>query len=347
LNQPFWPINNQSFDYVPYVTGFADEWGAVLERYWLSSNGLALLVEDDVALFVNHNNPTRICLKASNKTLPYKNLHAYRENKFAYKVCTAENMKQVHMFMVENYLGMASSRPDSLMVKSPIFTTWNYFFKNINQSVVIDYANQIHSNNYSISQLEIDDKWERFYGDLDFDRTKFPNPSEMVATLENMNMRVTLWVHPFCNIDSMYFINGTNEELWVKDVSGQHPAFTSWWNGKYATILDTTNPKTLDYFTNKLDFLKNTYGIRSFKFDAGESHWLPDEFSLHGKNSTLDEYAQNYVKLAANQNSFVEVRTAHRIQNVGLFYRILDRSSSWSINNGLKSVLTETLYLQT
>ena len=31
-SQPYWPINTQSFDYVAYVTGYPDDWGAVLER---------------------------------------------------------------------------------------------------------------------------------------------------------------------------------------------------------------------------------------------------------------------------------------------------------------------------
>lgn len=82
--------------------------------------------------------------------------------------------------MIENYLGWPTKRPDARMMKQPIFTTWSYFFKDINQSMVLDYARGIASNGYQISQLEIDDKWELFYGDLEFDRSKFPNPKEMV-----------------------------------------------------------------------------------------------------------------------------------------------------------------------
>jgi len=98
----------------------------------------------------------------------------------------------------------------------------------------LDFAEQIAANNYTISQLEIDDKWELFYGDLDFDVTKFPNVTEMVVKLHEKNMRCTLWVHPFTNIDSSNFANGTNNGFWVLDSSGQHPGLTSWWNGKNA-----------------------------------------------------------------------------------------------------------------
>lgn len=86
--------------------------------------------------------------------------------------------------MVENYLGTTDKRPDDRMMKQPIFTTWSYFFKDINQSLVLDYAQKINDNGYEISQLEIDDKWELFYGDLDFDRAKFPDPKKMVQYLK-------------------------------------------------------------------------------------------------------------------------------------------------------------------
>ena len=59
----------------------------------------------------------------------------------------------------------------------------------------------------------------------------------MVSDMHAMNQRVTLWVHPFCNIDSENFVNGTLNNYWVKDSSGAHPGFTSWWNGANSVIL--------------------------------------------------------------------------------------------------------------
>ena len=52
------------------------------------------------------------------------------------------------------------------LFKKPIWTTWARFKVNINQTVIIDFAKDILSNNYPISQLEIDDKWTTEHGDL-------------------------------------------------------------------------------------------------------------------------------------------------------------------------------------
>ena len=166
----------------------------------------------------------------------------------------------------------------------------------------------------------------------------------MVSEMHAMNQRVTLWVHPFCNLDSYNFINGTVNGYWVKDPQGIHPGLTQWWNGANAAILDTTNPQAVEYFTNKLNLLKSKYGIDGFKFDAGETHWIPQEYKLFNNQSKPDKYAQNYVEIASNQNDFVEVRTAYRTQKQGIYYRILDRASDWTIHDGLKSVITATLH---
>lgn len=74
-NEPYWPINNQTFEYVPYVTGFPEIWATVLERYWLASAGLAIFIDDDIPLLVKHKE-NKLCFKSSrydiNKNFAYK-----------------------------------------------------------------------------------------------------------------------------------------------------------------------------------------------------------------------------------------------------------------------------------
>ncbi len=114
-------------------------------------------------------------------------------------------------------------------------------------------------------------------------------------------------------------------------------------NGRYAALLDTTNPNASLYFTNKLESLKKNYLIDSFKFDAGESNWTPRAFSLFNKTVNPNVYSADYVRTAVTMGNFIEVRVGARTQDVGVFYRILDRATDWTIHDGIKSVITETL----
>lgn len=78
--------------------------------------------------------------------------------------------------------------------------------EHINQSVILDFADQILSHGFNNSQLEIDDNWEQEYGDAVFNPFKFPDPARMVADLKSRGFRVTLWTHPFINVESERFV---------------------------------------------------------------------------------------------------------------------------------------------
>lgn len=50
--------------------------------------------------------------------------------------------------------------------------------------------------------MEIDDRWQCAYGDLEFDTDKFPDAPGMVRQLHAMGFKVTVWVMPFVEENS-------------------------------------------------------------------------------------------------------------------------------------------------
>lgn len=76
------------------------------------------------------------------------------------------------------------------------------------------------------------------------------------------------------------------------------PALVSWWRGAVSTILDTTNSEAVEWYLNKTRFLHSSYNITSFKFDAGESNWLPHSYSSKVDISNPDEYSRRYIEMA-------------------------------------------------
>ena len=67
-------------------------------------------------------------------------------------------MNKLHLYTINNYFKKPTGWPDERMIKSPIWSTWAMYKKEINHDIVLRYAEDIVYNNYTNSQLEIDDK---------------------------------------------------------------------------------------------------------------------------------------------------------------------------------------------
>jgi len=167
----------------------------------------------------------------------------------------------------------------------------------------LEYAKEISSHGFPNSQLEIDDKWETHYGDFSFDSKRFPNPQEMVKQLHSMGYRVSLWVYPFINTDTEVFKTASNHFVKNKNNTSQ-VLLQKWWDGEAAHI-DFTNNEAREWFVSRLEHIKSSTGIDSFKFDAGELGWLNPDF--HFSDTLIQEtpsvFSQLYAETAAKLGS--------------------------------------------
>ncbi|XP_029165479.1 myogenesis-regulating glycosidase-like [Nylanderia fulva] len=336
-----WPVQHMYYEEEPYLPTHPENM-ALSERYWLSSKGVYIYVDETNPLFLDQNNyrDNSICLIAKNKA-------PYRRNiiQLNYELGVFLNPKEAHQHMVKTHLGKPIGRPDERMIRHPIWSTWAKYKANITEKIVESYADEIIANKFQNSQIEIDDNWETCYGSAVFDPVKFPNVSALVQRLKKKGFRVTLWIHPFINhgcepaysdaLTSLYF---------VKNLDGR--VQMSWWKGADSATIDFTNPKAVSWWVARLKRLQNL-GIDSFKFDAGEVSWLPQIPTLSG---SLDMqpgiFTKDYVQaLAVNFNDYIEVRVGWRSQELPIFVRMIDKDSRWTWNNGLPTLITTLLQM--
>ncbi|XP_035665832.1 uncharacterized protein LOC118409072 [Branchiostoma floridae] len=95
---------------------YPDHWkyGSLQERYWVSSRGVAIKVDDSVPLHVGLNDtvtePEQLCLMA-NFSHPYNNpTGAYPVLK--YTVCHGGHLRDIHDFMADRYFRKPRGIPD-------------------------------------------------------------------------------------------------------------------------------------------------------------------------------------------------------------------------------------------
>ncbi|KAL8204190.1 UNVERIFIED_CONTAM: hypothetical protein K2H54_068705 [Gekko kuhli] len=349
MSMQHWPVQLPGYqEPKPFVTSdvysFRNSFGGVLERYWVSSKAAAVKINDSVPFHLGFNASERsLFFQARYKDSPYKPpLGQEPFPELSYRVCIGSDITSVHKHMVQKYFRKPSKIPSANTFRFPIWSTWALYKKEIDQEKLLEFAWTIRKHGFKSSLIEIDDMYMRNYGDFDFDPVKFPDVSEMFEKLKRGGFNVTLWIHPFVHVSSPNFEVG--KELFVMEPAGHAPAMVTWWNGKGA-ILDFTNPSAREWFQNQLRQLCSKYGIVSFKFDAGETCYLPKEFRTFQPLLDPSIWSRHYAEMAIPFYEFAEVRVGYQSQHIPCFVRIIDRDSVWGHELGLRSLIPTVLTL--
>ena len=350
MYQQFWPVNDMSIPMQPYVmrdilsSKGHDVWGSVLENYWLTSKGVSIHVDEGVPLHVgfNEDSSQELCFKSDYLNSPYQN----PENKYPhlkYTICYSDDIKTVHRHVFKNVFDKPEGIPDERMFRSPVWSTWARYKVNVNETQVLEFADEILQHNFTNSQIEIDDKYTTHYGSFDFNATKFPDAKGMISELNEKGFRVTSWIHPFTNIESPNFREGITRRLFVRDLSDTVPALVKWWQGEGA-LLDVTDNTSRQWYLNNLESMRSEYGLDSFKFDAGEVTFFPITFNVTSPSFwNPNQYCTQYAPLVAQMGGMIEVRCGHQTQRQPIFVRMFDKDSRWYYDNGLKTMIPSAL----
>lgn len=211
--------------------------GNVIERYWINSKGIVIRVDESVRLSVSFDaSINQMCFRANNNfnvdhTCSEQDEHAALK----YTICKSDNIVDAYMMFAKVPSGM------------PVCLNHRFgqHGLNIDESKVLQYANEIIDNGFSNSQIEIDDMFSTHYGEFNFTPEKFTNPKAMIQKLKGQGFRVTVWVTPFANIESPAFIERIAKGYWLKDLTGEVPALVKWWHG-IGGILDVENDMAVE-----------------------------------------------------------------------------------------------------
>ena len=224
-----------------------------------------------------------------------------------------------------NAVGHPSQIPPQELFSKPTWTTWARYKTEVSQAVVMQFADEIIQNGYLYGALEIDDRWQKHYGDIAFDPERFPNPKAMIAALHEKGFKVTAWVIPFFDSDAAAFAEGASKNYLVRQQNGE-PYLVLWWQGQ-GGLLDVTNPSALTWFLESLSKLQVESGLDGYKFDAGEACFLPPDAVTHAPIHP-NQYTQRYVDFVSQYFSLTEVRSAWLNQKAPIFFRQWDKWST-------------------
>lgn len=320
----YWPLETAKFSKDPFYATSNQA-----SPIWLTSNGAILFADTYNTMGFSMNTVRQGTFE----------FHVKKTKGFNWKIIVGENIREAYYSMI-NIVGKPGTIPPREYFVYPIFNTWIEFLTKVNQNDIIGYVNQIKKNNFPVSVFDIDDKWTSRYGDMAFDSVKFPDPEKLMNDLRNAGLKVALWITPFIEKDAKNYQIALNNNYLIMDEAGAQPYIARWWNG-YAAMVDLSNPKAHEWFLGMLKNLQVNYGVDGFKLDAGDAEFLNKPFKSYG-NITANQYTDLFAELG-NYFEINELRVSWLTQNDGLVQRLRDKAPTWSINDGIGSLVPHAM----
>lgn len=326
----------------------SDEGTNVASPLWLTESGVALFADTYADLQVSFN-------RDGNERFRLHLLSRYGVDALALDLLTAPNTRDAYFAWVGRSwdarpdLPVGARPPDDVFTR-PIWTTWAMYKSNISQEKVLAYARAVFEHGFDAGYIEIDDKWTPTWGDLAFDTARFPDPAGMIDAIHAMGAKVSAWIPPFVNRDAACFQEGVEAGAFVPRGDApdppdpDYPFLVGWWNSLFlplAGAIDFSRPEAAAWWGARVDAVAGTTGLDGFKFDAGETQFLPNPAVL-ADGVLPNAYPDLYARWALAHRG-VEVRAGWFAQDVPIAFRQFDKDTAWGLDNGLASVLTQAL----
>lgn len=344
-----WPLIGFSGKTKPFVTGDAVKggFGSVLQRYWLSSKGIAIRVQPDIPLYVSINNSgnTDLCLEAKYDGFPYY----YREDalpELHYMICVAPSINLVHQGIVKKYYKF----PENITNLETYIdnTIWFPSPKHgipLSHESIIKYAskNLEHFQEFMNNFMLIDIMWQAKDGDLVF-KDSFGELHAFFTLLHMKTFKVFLSIHPYICLESSSFIRWSDQQYFISDSQNRAPLLTRWQN-KLCAIIDFTKASSAKWFLTRLEMLKSNYSINGFFFTGGLTSFQPRNYKFHQTFVNPDHFIRTYLSHVKQVTHLMGTDIGFETENLPAYISLLPRTCTWDSNTGLRSIIPTVLTL--
>ena len=342
-----WPIEKVQVSmaqYIPQSTRklqnkAAQRFGSVLERYWLNSRGIAILADSSVPLHVsiNENGDGKLCLK-SDATGYLPPAVSY----LGYRIISGYNPRDVHLMVVEKFLGHPNVIPNRELMEKPLWVLGNYS-DNITKKDVQNLSEKISQHRYTCGNVVIGGHYGEKSNKHNYEPEWFtPSPEELlVNTLKSIRCNISMNVHPYLQVSSTGFSEAASKGYLLKDCGGKVPGLIRW-RDSLAACIDVTRNSNLAWFRKQLVDFQMKFGFDSFQFSGGVASSLPSCYKFSNNSMDPGHFSYKYAKFAASMNG-LNVHVGHRTQTLPIFVRMTDKDGTWDDLTGLKTLIPTVL----
>ncbi|XP_053283713.1 SITS-binding protein [Pleuronectes platessa] len=344
-----WPINDQNATMQPFVVSDLKDnpsgFGSALERYFLGSSGVAVLVSPDIPLQLGVDSRQQFCLQSlpSMERLPLQ-----------YTVCVARDVKAAHQEAVQQLTRPGRELPSMKALWLPF---WK-LLTNVDSGPKVERELRIFSNRLRRHQLgegviSLNEHSTALLSDMDHDylsvrkRGMSKRLTRDLPLVKLLNISITL--SPFLGVDTTQFhtslVDGTQAH-WLSLPSahqGKLVPVMSQWRGKFCVKLNITNPGAVSWFLDRVGSLQALLGMEYVMLEGGEGNVFEERTLRAPQDLGGDKYVSLLADLATRMGDSTIVTAGTRSSHKPLFVRMTPLQSDWSLM-GLKGIIPSLLH---
>ncbi|KAL7744477.1 hypothetical protein ACLKA6_001852 [Drosophila palustris] len=341
-----WSLSYANFDFMPYASGDnkVHQFGNAVKRYFINSIGVAMQVSERTPLQLGINRTeNQFCLRAANDDFTFVN-RLTPLPQLDYKICTTEDMRSLHMLMTQQSLWDGLTEQDigelHSLLEEPVWQMPNQETRDsLNETIICDYSENAIA--MGLGHIVINEFWQENIGDFTVDRARFPTLKDTIDVLHRRGFKVVFTIQPFISTDSVNFKDAVARKLLIYERYSERsiPALTRYKSSSSAGVLDITNNASVPWLIEKLQRLKDEYGVKSFYLDLGTGYNLPHYYQCRQPLDNPDMYAR-MLTTSLESVGLMAVSTASVVPKPPTFLSTPPANGTWE---GLRETLAAVL----
>ena len=338
LSTAAWPLNKASVPLHPYqtrdlreYTGESTVFGNVLDWFWFSSSGVAVIMNNKTPLSVsvNESGNNLLCFQAAKKVI---------KPILEYTVCKTSHLRKAQRYLMHKCVQLPSNVPDECFFLKPSWST--AYFSEVNQASVLKYAKDIGDKGFEKCFIEVIDHDNAFVKDKMFSKKLYSNSHQSMHLLKEYQFRTYFGISPLISA-------AATEDRSKLLLSKNSLPVTVNWAKHDLNVIDLKNLDTKQWFIQKLKDVKDQYQFDGFSFIGGESNYFSDANEVPETNSlrNVQDISKDAISSAEDLKFTPLTSFGYESQHYSGIVTLTHRQSSWGMRGGLRSIIPSVLTL--
>ena len=248
-----------------------------------------------------------------------------------------KTLKDAYLAAAKVHFRFDGRTPPDVFFSLPQWNNWiEIFLHGMDQKAADDYTAELAKSGFPCGIYMMDGGWMSHQGSYEFYAKDFPDPKGLFDRINAQGWIPLIWTAHFVSPDSREYkklryhqkLNGL-DYLAYRKKPGHAAAVVRWWSGvsaiydltKPAANAFLTKPAANAFYVKTLKDFAAQYGIKGFKFDAGDPYFFMEDCRFADATAEPVDYTRLYAELAAREFPYHEIRVSWKCGGLPLVTR--------------------------